>query len=64
MSKAMGALSAAFLIAFAAFLFRPSLLVTFQEKVLAAVGAITSTIDATRQGLDRKWEGLGRKLGK
>jgi len=28
MSKAMGALSAAFLIAFAAFLFRPSLLVT------------------------------------
>ena len=45
----------------AAFLVRPPLLVTFQEKVLAAVGAITSTIDATWRGIDRKWERLGRK---
>jgi len=52
MSKAMAALSAAALIALGAFLFRPSVLATFQEKILAAVGAITSTFDATRQGID------------
>jgi hypothetical protein len=60
---AFRALSTVFLIALAAFLVRPSLLVTFQEKVLASVGAVISTIGATGQGVDRKWEGLGRKLG-
>jgi hypothetical protein len=38
-------------------------LATFQEEILAAVGAITSTFDATRQGIDRKWEGLAASLG-
>jgi spore maturation protein SpmB len=62
MTKAILAFSAAF--ALVTYLVNPSLLVTFQDKVLAAVGSITSSIQGTQKGVDRKWEGLNRNLGK